>query len=132
MDRVTRRRFLLASGVTGASALAAGATVVGLADLLRTARQDCPEWMDRRLSRVVLVTLYGGNDGLNTVIPYADPAYHAPRPEPAYQPEQVLRLDERLGLNPALRGLKQLWDRKRLAVVLGVGYPEPNHSPFPS
>jgi len=129
MDPITRRRFLVASGVVGASALAAGAGALGLAELLGTASREPRGPLQRTL---VLVTLYGGNDGLNTVIPYADPAYHATRPELAYPGEQVLHLDDRLGLNPMLPGLKRLWDSGRLAIVLGAGYPKPDHSHFRS
>ncbi|GAA5185103.1 DUF1501 domain-containing protein [Rugosimonospora acidiphila] len=132
MDALTRRRFLRASGVVGAAALATGGAVMGLAELLGTATNDQPAWTRQKVSRLVLVTLYGGNDGLNTVIPYADPAYHSARPELAYPPEQVLHLDASLGLNPAMRRMKQAWDNKRLAIVLGVEYPSPNRSHFRS
>src|SRR5256885_9599847 len=93
MDRLTRRKFLIRSGVVGGTALAAGAGVYSLADILRTAG-----WQDRPADAktLVLVTLYGGNDGLNTVIPYADPAYHDAPPELAYQPREVLPLDDPL------------------------------------
>ena len=80
----------------------------------------------------MLVTLYGGNDGLNTVIPYTDPHYPAARPTLGYPPEQVLPLADGLGLHPNLKGLKGLWDARRLAVVLGVGYPNPVLSHFRS
>jgi uncharacterized protein (DUF1501 family) len=128
MDRVTRRRFLLAS-TAGGAVLAAGS--VGLAELIATAdRPDAkPEAVKDKL---VIITLYGGNDGLNTVVPYADPGYHAARPDLAYRPEKVLHLDAALGLNPAFKGLRKLWDDKHLAIVLGVGYPKPNRSHFRS
>jgi uncharacterized protein (DUF1501 family) len=139
MDALTRRRFLLASGVVGAGALATGAAAIGITQLLQTAGKDPGDgthrWMgasNRKINKVVLVTLYGGNDGLNTVIPYADPMYHAARPDLAYPPEQVLHLDDSLGLNPVLTGMKRLWDDKRLAIVLGVGYPKPDRSHFRS
>ncbi|MFG2011562.1 DUF1501 domain-containing protein [Micromonospora sp. NPDC048868] len=80
----------------------------------------------------MLVTLYGGNDGLNTVVPYADPAYHDARPELAYTGEEIKRLDDEVGLNPALAGLHRLYGEGRLAVVRGVGYPEPDRSHFRS
>ncbi|MFI9644267.1 DUF1501 domain-containing protein [Micromonospora sp. NPDC051925] len=131
MDRPTRRRFLLASGVLGAGALAAGAGALTLPRLLDTARPGRPP-ARQPVDTVVLVTLYGGNDGLNTVIPYADPAYRAARPELAYPPEQVLRLDGDHGLHPALRGLKGLWAAGRLGIVHGVGYPKPDRSHFRS
>ncbi|HEU4422934.1 MAG TPA: DUF1501 domain-containing protein, partial [Pilimelia sp.] len=130
MDAVTRRRFLLASGVLGGGALAAGAGGIGLAQLLRSAGRE--PGAPSAGGTLVLITLYGGNDGLNTVIPYADPAYQAARPELAYRPEKVLRLDATLGLNPVLRGLRRIWDDKRLAIVLGVGYPRPDRSHFRS
>ncbi|MDH6462850.1 uncharacterized protein (DUF1501 family) [Micromonospora sp. A200] len=131
MDSLTRRRFLLASAAAGgAAALAAGG--MGLAELLATATRDQESDPDDGIDKLVLVTLYGGNDGLNTVIPYADPAYHSARPELAYAPGQVLHLDDALGLNPVLTGLKRLWDDKQLAVVLGVGYPRPDRSHFRS
>jgi uncharacterized protein (DUF1501 family) len=79
---------------------------------------------------LVLATLYGGNDGLNTVVPYADPAYAAARPSLAVT--DPIRLDAALGLHPALTGLKALWDTGHLAIVLGVGYPNPNRSHFRS
>jgi uncharacterized protein (DUF1501 family) len=81
---------------------------------------------------LVLVTLYGGNDGLNTVVPYADGAYHAARPTLGYSPGQVLDLGDGLGLNPQLKGFQSLWLAKQLAIVRGVGYPSPNLSHFAS
>lgn len=133
MDLVTRRKFLMASGVTGAAALAAGAGAMGLHALFAKAPEQPTfndEWVKQ--GKLVIVTLYGGNDGLNTVIPYTDPAYRKARPDLAYAPEDVLRLDGEVGLNPVMGGLKQLWDSKQLAVVRGVGYPRPDRSHFRS
>jgi uncharacterized protein (DUF1501 family) len=84
----------------------------------------------RRL--LVLVELKGGNDGLNTVIPYADPLYTKLRPKLAIERDQVIQLTERTGLHPALASLKPAWDARQLAVVQGVGYPDPNLSHFRS
>ena len=81
---------------------------------------------------LVIVTLYGGNDGINTVIPYTDNAYHDARPDLAYAPDEVLPLDGQFGLNPALAGLAGLWGTRRLAIVRGVGYPNPDRSHFRS
>ncbi|MFC0098884.1 DUF1501 domain-containing protein [Micromonospora marina] len=127
MDILTRRRFLVASGVAGAAGLAAGAAAYRLEDLLATAGDRDPD-----VRTLVLVTLYGGNDGLNTVVPYADPAYHDARPELAYAGEEVRRLDDEVGLNPALAGLHSLYGEGRLAVVRGVGYPKADRSHFRS
>jgi uncharacterized protein (DUF1501 family) len=129
VDTLTRRRFLLASGVTGAAALAAGAGTVGWREIAGRAEAD-PLPADANV--LVLVTLYGGNDGLGTVVPYADGAYHDARPDLAYGPDEVLALDGQLGLNPAMKGFKSLWDANRLAIVRGVGYPKPDHSHFRS
>ncbi len=81
---------------------------------------------------LVLLTLYGGNDGLNTVIPYEDGAYLGARGAVGYQPNEVLALGDGLGLHPNLAGLKALWDTQRLAIVRGAGYPGPNRSHFRS
>jgi uncharacterized protein (DUF1501 family) len=81
---------------------------------------------------LILVELNGGNDGLNTVVPYADPAYAKLRPRIGIARERVLQLDERLGLHPSLEPLMELWKERRLGVALGVGYPEPNLSHFRS
>jgi uncharacterized protein (DUF1501 family) len=81
---------------------------------------------------LVLVTLYGGNDGLNTVVPASDSAYQAARPSLGYKPNEVLDLADGLGLNPKLANLAKLWKAGQLAVVRGVGYPGPNLSHFDS
>jgi len=84
----------------------------------------------RRL--LVLVELKGGNDGLNTVIPYADDEYHQLRPRLGIARDQVLQLDEFTGLHPSLQALMPLWQAKEVAIVQGVGYPQPNLSHFRS
>lgn len=81
---------------------------------------------------LVLVQLAGGNDGLNTVVPASDPAYRSARPTLGIAEEAVLPLDEGFGLNPALPGMKGLWDAGKLAIVRGVGYPGQNYSHFKS
>jgi uncharacterized protein (DUF1501 family) len=81
---------------------------------------------------LVIVELMGGNDGLNTVVPYSDPQYPIVRSRIGVDPSTVLDLDNNLGLNPVLTGLKSLWDSGRLAVVEGISYPNPNLSHFAS
>lgn len=81
---------------------------------------------------LVLVELKGGNDGLNTVIPYADDAYRRLRPRLGIARDQVLQLDEATGLHPSLKALLPLWQAKEVAIVQGVGYPKPNLSHFRS
>jgi uncharacterized protein (DUF1501 family) len=113
-----RRDFLALAGVGSACLLAPS--------WLRAAVK--PAW-----NRVlVLVELQGGNDGLNTVIPYRDPRYYALRPRLAIARDSALALTEQLGVNPALEALMPAWRAHELAVVLGVGYPQPNRSHFRS
>ncbi|MEU8097155.1 DUF1501 domain-containing protein [Streptomyces rubiginosohelvolus] len=128
MDTWTRRKFLTTSGVAGGVALAAGATAWGVDELLATGSGE----PDADASVLVLVTLYGGNDGLNTLVPASDPRYQDLRGDLAYAEKEVLPLGEGLGLNPGMGGLKKLWDERRLAVVRGVSYPRPDHSHFRS
>ena len=81
---------------------------------------------------LILVELKGGNDGLNTVVPFLDPIYHQLRPTLGLKPDEVLVLDARTGLHPALQPLLPLWTQGQLGIVQGVGYPEPNLSHFRS
>lgn len=81
---------------------------------------------------LVLVELAGGNDGLNTVAPVRDPLYRRLRPRLAIPADEALAIDETLGLHPALEPLMPLWADGRVAVALGVGYPDPNLSHFRS
>lgn len=81
---------------------------------------------------LVLVELKGGNDGLNTVIPFTEEKYYKLRPQIAIPSENVIKLSDSLGLNPAMEAMKNIWDANQLGIVLGVGYPNPNRSHFRS
>lgn len=81
---------------------------------------------------LVLVELRGGNDGLNTVVPYQDEQYYRLRPQLAVPRQNVMQLSAQLGFNPALEPLMPVWRAGELAFVLGVGYPDPNRSHFRS
>lgn len=81
---------------------------------------------------LVVVQMAGGNDGLNTIVPEDDAAYHDLRGELAVAPGDVLPIDGGAGFHPSLAPLKELWDEGALAVVEGVGYPEPSFSHFES
>ncbi len=81
---------------------------------------------------LVLINLYGGNDGLNCVVPHGDERYYRLRPGLAIAPNDVLAIDARIGLNPGMRSLKALYDKGMVAIVQGVGYPDPDHSHFRS
>src|SRR5579871_2474764 len=126
----TRRQFLKTS-LAGGSLVSLGATVPAF--LSRTAAA-APE-ADRPGARdtiLVVVQLTGGNDGLNTVIPYTDPEYAKLRPTLRIPKDQVQKLDDSVGLHPAMERLAKLLDDRALAVVQGVGYPNPNQSHFRS
>ena len=79
---------------------------------------------------LIVVQMAGGNDGLNTVVPYTDPLYIKMRPTLGIAQSKVLTLDTRLGLHPNLAPLKKLWDAGHMAVVEGVGYPNQSLSHF--
>jgi uncharacterized protein (DUF1501 family) len=81
---------------------------------------------------LVVLQLAGGNDGLNSVIPFEDDLYFKARPTLGIPKGQVLSLDQVVGLNPALAPLKGLYDGGNLAIIQGVGYPNPNRSHFRS
>ena len=81
---------------------------------------------------LVVLQLAGGNDGLNTVIPFADDAYRRARPTLGLAPEKVLKLNDQIGLHSALAPLRALFDEGRLGIIQGVGYPNPNRSHFRS
>jgi len=126
MPEFNRGKFLIASARVGA--VVGGVGALTLPDLLRHSQKQPALAADSGI--LVIITLYGGNDGISTVIPYADNAYHDARPELA--PSEVLRLDGALGLNPALQGLNGLWVDNQLAIVRGVGYPKQDRSHFRS
>jgi uncharacterized protein (DUF1501 family) len=87
---------------------------------------------ERAATMLVVIQLAGGNDGLNMLIPYGDGLYYRNRPTLAIPQAQVLHIDNRVGLNPGLKGLKALYDHGKVAVVQGVGYPNPVLSHFRS
>lgn len=130
----TRRRFLRTSLLGGAVAwtlpafidrtfAALGSAADG--SLLQTATgKDAPI--------LVILQMAGGNDGLNTVIPYADDAYHRARPRLAVPERAVQKISEHVGLHPRLANLARLFGEGDATVVQGVGYPNPNRSHFRS
>ena len=81
---------------------------------------------------VVVIELQGGNDALNTVIPYNNPLYYDFRNNVGIPEADVLHLDGEVGLNPSLAPMKHLWDQGNLGIINGIGYPNPNRSHFRS
>src|SRR5437763_7909938 len=119
----TRRQFLTRT-LRGSSLVALGSVVPQF--VARTAQAAAPG----KETILVVIELGGGNDGLNTVIPYADDIYHKVRPTIRQSKDAVIKLDGHVGLNPGMQGFKPLWETGHLAVVQGVGYPNPDRSHF--
>ena len=84
---------------------------------------------DRNL---VIVQLSGGNDYMNTLVPYGNGLYYDSRPEIAIDPESVIKIDDQVGFRPGLEPIKRLWDEGKVAIINGIGYPKPNRSHFRS
>ena len=82
--------------------------------------------------QLILIELKGGNDGLNTVVPYADPHYYKLRPKIALPKNKLLHLNDHLALHPSMKGMKNIFDKGELGIIQGVGYPQPNRSHFRS
>src|SRR5262245_14039225 len=119
MPLLSRRDFL-----AGSTLLALAPTVPGF--LARMARAAAPPARDERL--LVVIEMDGGNDGLNTVVPFRDANYEKLRPTLRQPRAGLLKLNDEVGLHPSLRGLGKLLDAGRLCVVQGVGYPKPSRS----
>ena len=115
------RRELLASTASYGFAGLAGLPAFGFAQSISN--------KDRVL---ILVELKGGNDSLNMVIPYANAIYTQLRPTIGIKTEDVIKIDSQQGLHPSLAPLVPVWEKNELAIVQGVGYPEPNLSHFRS
>jgi uncharacterized protein (DUF1501 family) len=81
---------------------------------------------------LVVLQLSGGNDALNTIVPYGDPLYNDNRPSVRIPESQVLPINDYIGFNPNLAPIKELFDQGKVAIVQGVGYPTPNRSHFRS
>ena len=118
--RINRRRLLKGIGVGGLAAIAPS----WLHGSPNTAEGD-----DRVL---VIFELSGGNDGLNTIVPYADDAYYRHRPTIGIRQNDLLELDDHYGFNPGMLGFQRLWQSGDLAIVHGCGYDNPSYSHFTS
>jgi uncharacterized protein (DUF1501 family) len=123
-----KRRKFLVSGLSGI-VVAANAGHVFARALAQTPLPGLPGAENRCL---VLVNLQGGNDGLNCVVPHGNPDYYRVRPSLAIPQSQVLAIDAQLGFNPNMLSFKSMYDKGSVAVIQGVGYPNPDHSHFRS
>jgi uncharacterized protein (DUF1501 family) len=119
VERGLDRRMFVLGGLAGVGALQPLAGALGR-------RRPGPE------RTLVLVQLTGGQDGLSMLVPAVDDAYARARKSTRIAAADVLALDERVGLHPELRRLRRLYGEGKLALIEGVGYPEPNRSHFRS
>jgi uncharacterized protein (DUF1501 family) len=126
MTATTRRSFLKAT--LGSAGLVSLAPFVP--QFLLTASAHAAE--QRGDTILVVIQLSGGNDGLNTVIPYADDAYRRGRPSLGIGADRVLKINDYVGLHPSMRGFAQLFENGKLGIIQGVGYPNPDRSHFSS
>lgn len=125
---ITRRRFLGSSVALGAGALFA--RDLAHAQEPQDAQPSAPANDGARV--LVVVQLSGGNDGLNTVVPFADDIYQKARPKLRIEAKDVLALDDHTGLHPAMTALRKRYDAGQVAIVQAVGYPKQDRSHFHS
>lgn len=119
------RRGVLHAGLTAGAALVAPPLMFA-----PSAMAQVKQGPDGRI--LVVLELSGGNDGLNTVVPYADDAYYRLRPQIGIKPARVRKLDDHFGLNPGMVGMERLFKDGNLAIVHGCGYANPSFSHFTS
>src|SRR3982750_4361020 len=135
LDHVSTRRVFLQRGMTLLAVSSTiptflDQTVLALGNSEDGARTQQPDGKDGKI--LVVVQLSGGNDGLNTVIPFADDIYHRSRQNIAHDPKTVIKLDSYIGLHPNLQPLREMLDQRTVSIIQGVGYPNPNRSHFRS
>jgi uncharacterized protein (DUF1501 family) len=130
----TRREFLRTTVLGGALSWTVPAFLSNTFSALQAAAAGSATQITTGKDSTILVVLQmaGGNDGLNTVVPFTNDFYHRARPRLRLQPNDVLKLNDGIGLHPSLTGFKSLYDAGNLSVIQGVGYPNPNRSHFRS
>src|SRR6056297_1857650 len=121
----SRRRFLQSS-IGGAAAIGVGAS-------LPTCFAEAASGAGKSGERILIVVqMSGGNDGLNTIVPYADDDYRSARPKLAIPTAEVLKVDDDTGFHPSLTGMHELLQDGQFAAVRHVGYEQPDRSHFES
>ena len=118
---MNRRNFIQTTGLASASLM--------LPKFLKAQEKNASINSDKIL---VIVQLTGGNDGLNTVVPFENDLYYNARPNIAIQKKEALKLTNQLGLNPAMIGFRNLFDEGKMCLINNVGYPDPDRSHFRS
>jgi uncharacterized protein (DUF1501 family) len=133
INQLKRRDFLKAGLVFGAGAAGLAAGYAAVPDAFARAVYAAKKEGATNDNILVMIQLAGGNDGLRTLVPLADPTLHDLRPKLAGpMVSQALPLNAEYGLNHNLAGIKGLWDKGKVAIVQGVGYPNPTFSHFES
>src|SRR5213594_3904637 len=133
INQLKRRDFLKAGLVFGAGAAGLAAGYAAVPDAFARAVYAAKKEGANNDNVLVMIQLAGGNDGLRTLVPLAEPTLHDLRPKLAgSMVSQALPLNAQYGLNHNLAGIKSLWDKGKLAIVQGVGYPNPTFSHFES
>lgn len=130
----TRREFLRGTVLGGALSWTLPAFLADTFSALHAEAADKATQSVTGKDGTILVVLQmaGGNDGINTVVPFADDHYHRARPNLRLPDNQILKLSDTIGLHASLAGFKELHDAGELAVIQGAGYPNPNRSHFRS
>jgi len=125
------RRELMRKGVAGLGMSAMGTAFMTNSTLARAA-EDVAAQAAADGKVLVVLELSGGNDGLNTVVPYGDDAYYRNRPSIGIPKNELRVLDDHFGLNPGMAGFERLYKDGKLAIVHGCGYENPSYSHFTS
>jgi uncharacterized protein (DUF1501 family) len=130
----TRREFLRTTMLGGALTWTVPAFLANTFSALQAEAADAATQVATGTDGNILVVLQmaGGNDGLNTVVPFANDHYHKARPQLRLREQDVLKLNDDLALHGSLAGFKELYDSGNLAIIQGIGYPNPNRSHFRS
>ncbi len=132
LSKLNRRDFLRAGLVFGAGASGLAAGYAAVPDVFARAVYVAKSEKVTNDKVLVMIQLAGGNDGLQTVMPLNDKAYRDLRPQLSKSVDQALPISKEFGLNANLKGVKSLFDKGKVAVVQGVGYPQPSFSHFDS
>jgi uncharacterized protein (DUF1501 family) len=130
--KMSRRDFLI-KGTSLLAVMGIGGPLMLAHKNMGFAAESAPGLADVNEPVLVVVQLSGGNDGINTLIPYSQGIYYDSRPNLAIAQKDVLALDNNgVGLHPSLKSLQELYRQGKVAVIQGVGYPKPDHSHFRS
>src|SRR5215472_13621968 len=130
----TRREFLRRTVLTSALSWTVPTFLANTFSALQAEAMDSATQITTGKDSSILVVLQmaGGNDGINTVVPFASDDYYKARPRIGIKADQVLKLNDQVGLHPGMTGFKDLYDQGHVSIIQGVGYPNPTRSHFRS